>query len=61
MSSEALYSVGTWYVNKQAYTPQRGLTVPSFNMNWRQLVVAVRELSCRSGIKEPRLLRSSST
>lgn len=44
MSSGALYSVGTWDSNKQAYTPQRGLTVPSFNMTWRQLVIAVREL-----------------
>ena len=41
---EPLYSVGTWDIDKQAYTPQRGLTVPAFNMTWRQLVIAVREL-----------------
>lgn len=39
-----LYSVGTWDMNKQAYTPQRGLSVPSFNITWTQLIIAVREL-----------------
>lgn len=39
-----LYSVGTWDTDKQAYTPQRGLSVPSFNITWRQLLVAMREL-----------------
>ena len=40
----ALYSVGTWDTNKQAYTPQRGLTVPSFNITLAQLRQAVRDL-----------------
>jgi hypothetical protein len=44
MSIQSLYSVGTWDTDKQSYTPQRGLTVPSFNLTWNQLVVAVREL-----------------
>lgn len=39
-----LYSVGTWDTERQAYTPQRGLSVPSFNISQRQLIVAVREL-----------------
>ncbi len=40
----ARYSVGTWDTVRQAYTPQRGLSVPSFNMTWKQLLVALREL-----------------
>ena len=40
----ALYSVGTWDYDEQAYTPQRGLTVPSFNITRAQLRVALREL-----------------
>jgi hypothetical protein len=39
-----LYSVATYDWERGAYTPQRGLSVPSYNMTWRQLVVAVREL-----------------
>lgn len=41
---EPLYSVGTWDTFRQAYTPQSGLSVPSFNMTGRQLLQAVREL-----------------
>lgn len=41
---EPLFSVGTWNVERQAYTPQGGLSVPSFNMTYRQLFTAVREL-----------------
>lgn len=44
MSDVALYSVGTWDYDKQAYTPQRGLTVPSFNITLAQLRQAVRDL-----------------
>lgn len=33
----ALYSVGTWDMDRQAYTPQYGLTVPSFNITLAQL------------------------
>jgi len=39
-----LYSVGTWDPHKQAYTPQRGLSVPSFNITQAQLRVALKEL-----------------
>lgn len=40
----SLYSVGTWDSVKQAYTPQRGLSVPSFNITLEQLRVAMKEL-----------------
>ena len=40
----ALYSVATWDTERQAYTPQRGLSVPSFNMTLSQLRQAVRDL-----------------
>lgn len=40
----AVYSVGTWDTDLQAYTPQVGLSVPSINITWRQLLRAVREL-----------------
>jgi len=39
-----LYSITTWDYDKQAYTPQQGLSVPSLNVSWRQLLAAVREL-----------------
>lgn len=42
--STPLYSVGTWDTDAQAYTPQVGLSVPSFNITKAQLRVAVREL-----------------
>jgi hypothetical protein len=42
--TEPLYSVGTWDTWKNRYTPQRGLTVPSFNISLAQLRVAIREL-----------------
>jgi hypothetical protein len=40
----ALYSIGTWDERKQAYTPQRGLSVPSFNITRAQLRIAMKEL-----------------
>lgn len=40
----ALYSVGTWDMEKQAYTPQDGLSVPSFNITLSQLRTALKEL-----------------
>jgi len=40
----ALYSVGTWSPDQQSYTPQRGLTVPSFNITLAQLRQAIRDL-----------------
>lgn len=43
-SIEPLFSVGTWDSPRQAYTPQKGLSVPSFNITLRQLRVALREL-----------------
>ena len=39
MMNTPLYSVGTWDTDKQAYTPQRGLSVPSFNITLAQLRV----------------------
>lgn len=39
-----LYSIGTWDTKKQAYTPQRGLSVPSFNITRGQLRQAMKEL-----------------
>lgn len=42
--NEALYSVGTWNTEKQAYTPQDGLSVPSFNITLAQLRQALRDL-----------------
>ena len=44
MMNTPLYSVGTWDTDKQAYTPQRGLSVPSFNITLAQLRVALKEL-----------------
>lgn len=44
LSARPLYSVGTWDTDKQAYTPQRGLSVPSFNINREQLRIAMKEL-----------------
>ena len=38
------YSVGTWDANLQAYTPQRGLTVRSFNITLAELRQAIRDL-----------------
>lgn len=40
----ATYSVGTWDVDAQAYTPQVGLTVPCVNVPWRILLQVLREL-----------------
>lgn len=40
----ALYSIGTWDTDKQAYTPQRGLAVPSFNITKGQLRAALKQL-----------------
>lgn len=40
----ALYSIGTWDADLQAYTPQVGLTVPSFNIDLWTLKRAMKEL-----------------
>jgi hypothetical protein len=42
--TEPLYSVGTWDPDRSAFTPQRGLSVPSFNITKAQLRIAMREL-----------------
>ena len=42
--SEPRYSIGTWDAERQAYTPQRGLPVPSFNITLAQLREAFRWL-----------------
>ena len=39
-----LYSIGTWDGDLNAYTPQIGLTVPSFNITRSQLRQAIRDL-----------------
>lgn len=39
-----LYSIRTWDYETQAFTPQKGLSVPSLNVSWRGLLAAVREL-----------------
>lgn len=39
-----LYSIGTWDVLIEAYTPQAGLSVPAFNIDRSQLRQAIREL-----------------
>ncbi len=39
-----LYTVRTWDMDEQAYTPQVGLSVPSENVPWRTLVTIYREL-----------------
>lgn len=43
-TASTTYSIGTWDTDKQAYTPQRGLTVPSFNCTLAQLRQAIRDL-----------------
>ena len=42
--SEPFYSIGTWNTFRQAFTPQRGLSVPSFNITRSQLRQAMKEL-----------------
>lgn len=38
------YSVGTWDVELQTYTPQVGLSITPINITWRQLLQVMREL-----------------
>lgn len=40
----AVFSIGTWDGDAQAYTPQVGLTVPCVNVPWRTLLCVLREL-----------------
>lgn len=42
--TQPLYSVGTWDTFKSAFTPQRGLSVPSLNITKAQLRQALHEL-----------------
>ena len=42
--SNARYSIGVWDTDRQSYTPQRGLSVPSFNITVAQLRTALKEL-----------------
>ena len=42
--AEPLYSIGTWDVDRETYSPQKGLTVPPFNITRSQLRQAIREL-----------------
>jgi hypothetical protein len=39
-----LYSVGTWDTEKQAYTPQAGLTNPCINVSLSGMLCCLREL-----------------
>jgi len=41
---EPLYSIGTWDMDLQAYTPQKGLTVPCINVPLPTMRQVVREL-----------------
>ena len=43
-SPEPLYSVGTWDMDEQAYTPQVGLSVPCINVPLNVLRQVLREL-----------------
>ncbi len=43
-SSIPRYSIGTWDGEKESYTPQHGLSVPSFNSTRSQLRIAMKEL-----------------
>ena len=43
----ALYSVGTWDTDIQAYSPQDGLSVTSFNVPRAVLIMIIRELRSR--------------
>lgn len=47
--STALYSIGTWDANAEAYTPQDGLSVASLNVPLPVLRAALRELRNRFG------------
>jgi hypothetical protein len=42
--STPLYTISTWDYERQAYTPQQGLSVPATKVSWRGLLAAVREL-----------------
>lgn len=42
--SSALYSVGTWDTDLQAFTPQLGLAEPSINVALWQVRAVLREL-----------------
>lgn len=42
--SHPLYSIGTWDTDRQAYTPQEGLTVPCINVPLATMRQVVREL-----------------
>ena len=44
MNKPASYSIGVWDTDRQSYTPQRGLSVPSFNITLGQLRTALKEL-----------------
>ena len=44
IDQQPLYSIGTWDAFKEDYTPQRGLSVPSFNCTRKKLRVALKEL-----------------
>lgn len=43
-AQEHTYSVRTWDSDEQAYTPQTGLSFPSFGLTLWQLRAALREL-----------------
>jgi hypothetical protein len=42
--TEPLYSIATWDMEQQAYTPQSGLTVPSDNVPLSGVLAALRQL-----------------
>lgn len=44
MTTEPLYSIGTYDWEKSRYSPQRGLGMPSININRAQLRAALHRL-----------------
>jgi len=55
----ARYSIATWDINRRCYTPQEGLSVPSFGATWRQLLTACRELKRLGFPYRPYYMRDS--
>jgi hypothetical protein len=44
LNEDRRYSVGTWDTDRNAYTPQRGLSVPCLNITIHQLRTALKQI-----------------
>lgn len=55
MSTEPLYSVGTWDAEAQGYTPQPEMRNQCINVTWRGLLAALRELRREHGYEAYRV------